>query len=63
MALADDIMTRYRSGGGGDAEPDGDEGGDKTPAQIEAARAAFAAIKKGDASAFCEAVKKIASEY
>lgn len=63
MALADDIMSRYRSKGpSGDPEPDGDEG-EKTPSQIAAAKAAFAAIKKGDAAAFCEAVKNIASEY
>lgn len=64
MALADDILTRYRSegGGGGDvaAMPAEDE---KTPAQIAAAKALIAAVKRGDAEAVCEAVKSIASEY
>lgn len=69
MALADDIMTRYRSkGGGGEAESpaeDAGEGGEpsKTPAQIAAAKALISAVKRGDAEAVCEAVKTIASEY
>jgi len=65
MSLADDIMSRYRSGGGGGGapEPDADDSTEKTPAQIEAAKALIAAVKKGDANAVCEAVKTIASEY
>lgn len=67
MALADDIMSRYRSSGGGSdpespAEDQG-EGGEPSKAAIANAKAAFAAIKKNDAAAFCEAVKAIASEY
>ena len=68
MALADEIASRYRSssgGSGGMPEPDADDAapGDKTPAQIAAAKALIAAVKKGDADAVCEAVKAIASEY
>lgn len=66
MPLADDIMSRYRSGdtGGGGGEPDADDaGGGKSEAQIAAAKMLIAAVKRGDADAVCEAVKTIASEY
>jgi hypothetical protein len=66
MALADEIMDRYRSGGGGggDMAPvEVDVEVEKTPAQIAAAKALIAAVKRGDAEAVCEAVKTIASEY
>ena len=63
MPLADDILTRYRSGksdGSGGSEPGADE---KTDDQIAAGKALIAAVKRGDAAAVCEAVKNIASEY
>lgn len=63
MALADEVMDRYRArkGGGGDAAPAEDEG--KSESAIAAGKALLAAIRRGDAEAVCEAVKTIASEY
>lgn len=63
MALADDILTRYRSEGGGGGESAEPEEGEKSEAQIAAAKALIAAVKRGDAEAVCEAVRAIASEY
>lgn len=65
MALADEIMSRYRSGegGGGGAPVVEAETGGKSEAQIAAAKALIAAVKRGDPEAVCEAVQAIAAEY
>lgn len=66
MALADEVMDRYRSrksgGGGGDTTTVVEDEG-KSDAAIAAGKALLAAIRRGDAEAVCEAVKNIATEY